>query len=157
LNKASGLRLAAFIVGISCAVLLVGGGVLINRAGAKQLDAVGGCPSSQTPRPPHGTLKDSGTVTIGLPPSAAGCWEAYADLMSTDEVYRYYTSSTNLAGWRVVYAYPRTGVVRLASKRDQRLLADIGITNGAGSVGWGPTRTRIDISICRCDPDLMKG
>ncbi len=156
MNKATGLRLAALVVGISCGVLLVGG-VLINRAGAKQLDGIGGCPSSHTPRPPQSTLKDSGNVTIGLPPSAVGCWEAYADLMSADDVYQYYTSSSSLADWRVVYAYPQTGTVRLASNRDGRLLVDLGITSGGGSIGWGTTRTRIDISICRCDPALMKG
>jgi hypothetical protein len=156
MNKASSLRLAAVVVAISCSVLLVGG-VLINRAGAKQLNEIGGCPSSHTPRPPQGTLKDSGTVTIGLPPSAVGCWEAYADLMSADDVYHYYSSSASSADWRVVYAYPQTGTVRLASKRDGRLLVDLSITSGGRSIAWGTTRTRIDISICRCDPALMKG
>ena len=134
MNKASGLRLAALVVGICCGVFLVGG-VLINRAGTNQLEGIGGCPSSHTPRPPQGTLKDSGTVTIGLPPSAVGCWEAYADPMSAVDVYLYYTSSASLADWRVVYAYPQTGTVRLASKRDGRLLVDLGIASGGGSIG----------------------
>jgi hypothetical protein len=144
----------------SCGTVLLAGGTLIGLAGwagDKQIAALGGCPSSQTPRPPHGVLKDNGRVTIGLPASAAGCWEAYADGLSADEVYGYYTSSASLANWQVVKTYPQTRYVRLSSKSDARVLVDVYVGTGGGSIGWGPTRTRIDISICRCDPDLMLG
>lgn len=139
-----------------CGALLVGG-VLIDRSGDKLIAALGGCPSSQTPRPPHGVLKDNARVSIGLPTEAVGCWEAYADELSADDVYAYYTSSESVSDWQVVETYPQTRYVRLSSKKDAQVLVDVYVGSGGGSIGWGPTRTRIDISICRCDPGLMQG
>lgn len=142
----------------TCGTALLVGGTLIDLGGNSQIAALGGCPSSQTPRPPHGVLKDNGRVSIGLLPiEAVGCWEAYADGLSADEVYAYYTSFETLPDWQVVQTYPQTRYVRISSKKDARVLADVYIGSGGGSIGWGPTRTRIDISICRCDPDLMQG
>ena len=141
----------------ACGVVLVGGGILIDRAGAGQLATLGGCPSSQTPHPPQGVLKDSSEISVGLPIAAVGCWEAYADDMLARDVYTYYISRESLADWRLEETYAQTMYIRLANKLDAKLLVDVSIETGGGSIGWGPTRTRIDISICRCDPDLLKG
>lgn len=141
----------------ACGVILIGGGILIDMASASQLATLGGCPSSQTPRPPQGRLKDSGEIIVGPPISTVGCWEAYADDVPARDVYAYYVSPESLGDWRVVETYPQTLYVRLVNKLDARLLVDVDIESGGGSIGWGPTRTRIDMGICRCDPDLLKG
>src|SRR5437764_12428339 len=77
--------------------------------------------------------------------------------MLARDVYTYYISREILADWRLEETYAQTMYIRLANKLDAKLLVDVSIETGGGAAGGRPTRTRSDISIRRCDPELLKG
>ena len=61
---------------------------------------------------------------------------------------------SNTPGWAVVYAYPQTRAARFSSVTHRGLFADVSVD----SVHLiGHSKTRLDLSVCFCNPDRFVG
>ena len=145
--------LPAALAVLLCAVGMVGV-IALNVATSRSVAGVGGCPSRAFPVRPGSQLNQYSEITVG---TTTGCWATYDQphLASEDEVFRYYLDSTNTSGWTRQETYSNTHFAAFSSTRDPQIQANVGITTVRTFFVAGPATVRLDISVCRCDPQSM--
>jgi hypothetical protein len=118
--------------------------------------SIGGCPSRAVPLPPGSSLDEEAGLVTNWPPQTVGCWATYSEDRGPADVFAYYTDGGHTPGWTLVYAYPGTGEVRIASIERPNLRANVSVSDKSHAL-IGHFKTRLDISVCFCDPDLFLG
>ena len=120
------------------------------------LASIGGCPSTAVPLPPGSSQEDVSGLGFVLPPQSVGCWQTYSENLSPDALFVYYTDGSHTSGWNLVYAYPATRDIRLASTNRKGLQANIWVLDKRDAP-IGRSGTQLQITVCFCDPDLFRG
>jgi hypothetical protein len=149
---------ALLAAGLSAAVLLssatIAGVVFINMAINRSVASVGGCPSNLFPIRPGSRLHDHSEITIG---TTTGCWSTYDERnpVSETDVFRYYVEPSHTPGWTLQESYENTRYAAFRNNKDPDVQADVSVWTFRTFFLVGPSTTRLDISICRCDPRSM--
>jgi hypothetical protein len=92
-----------------------------------------------------------------LPPKTIGCWTTYSEDGSTGDVFRYYADPINTPGWTLKSAYPETGAAEFINVTNPKLQVLVSVSGPEGALFWRPGKTRLDITICFCDPQFFTG
>jgi hypothetical protein len=129
---------------------------LVAFTDSQPIASIGGCPGPTVPLPPSSSLDDSAGLVTAWPPRTVGCWMAYSEDGSPNDVFSYYTDGAHIAGWTLVYAYPQTGNARISSIEHRGLEANVSVSDKYHAL-IGHFKTRLDISVCFCDPDMFLG
>jgi hypothetical protein len=151
--------LAGLIVAITvvCALPLLGYANLALysslRTDSQPMASIGGCPSSAFPVPPGSTQDEVGGLSLYWPPGDLGCWTANSENGSENDVFAYYMDPSHTSGWIPVYSYPETKTVRFRNVARPQLYADASV----GGHLLGHAKTRLDIILCFCNPDIFIG
>jgi hypothetical protein len=118
---------------------------------------LGGCPSNAFPLTPSSTLNESAGLGTGWPPRTVGCWTTYSEDGSTGDVFRYYTDAGNTPGWTLKDAYPESGTAEFINTTNPKLRVLVGVSGKESALFWRPGKTRLDVTICFCDPQFFEG
>jgi hypothetical protein len=145
--------IAAAIAVLLCAAEIAGI-IALNIATSRSVATLGGCPSNAFPIRPGSHLHQYSDITVG---TTTGCWATYDQpgSASEDGVFEYYVDPSNTDGWTLQEAYSNTGFAAFRNSRDPQIQANIGISTVRTFLVAGPAAVRLDISICRCDPQSM--
>jgi hypothetical protein len=145
--------IAAAIAVLLCAAEIAGI-IALNRFTSRSIASIGGCPSNAFPIRPGSQIHEFSDITVG---TTTGCWATYDQPNSTseDRVFEYYLDPSNTTGWTRQEAYRNTHFAAFSNSSDPQIEANIGISTVRAFLVAGPTTVRLDISICRCDPQSM--
>jgi hypothetical protein len=149
------------LVALAIATVLAGAAVYAGfilymyfPSNSQPMASIGGCPSSAFPLRPSSSLDSEAGLVGDWPPRDLGCWTTYSEDGSANDVSAYYLNPANTPGWTLVYNYPQTGEFRFKYVANPVLQARVSV-GGIPSIGH--TKTRLDISLCFCDPDKFAG
>lgn len=102
-------------------------------------------------------LNESAGLQNGWPPKSLGCWSTYSTNTSTADAFSFYSDRSNVPGWTITEAHPESTTVNFVSASKPNFQAMVSVS-GSGSALWNhPGRTRIDITVCFCDPRSFEG
>ena len=120
--------------------------------------AVAGCPSHAFPIRPGSALRNYSEITVESDQGiTTGCWAEYDEpSVSTEQnAFNFYTNRTNTVGWKLDEAYNSTGYAAFSNTSVPGLRAQVDITTMRAFLIAGPSRVRLAISVCMCDPRSM--
>ncbi len=121
---------------------------------AQPMASIGGCPSTAFPLPAGSTVDEQAGLVSDWPPHTLGCWTANSEIGTEAAAFAFYMEPSNTPGWTVVYAYPQTRAARFSSVTHRGLFADVSV-DSVHLVGH--SKTRLDLSVCFCNPDRFVG
>jgi hypothetical protein len=132
----------------------IAGIATLSIASSRSVATVGGCPTKVFPIRPGSELDQYAEITVG---AATGCWATYDQPGSTseEEVFRFYVDPSNTPGWTLQEAYDNTRYAAFRNSKDPEVQAEINVWSFRAFFVAGPSTTRLDISVCRCDPRTM--
>jgi hypothetical protein len=123
----------------------------------RPIQALGGCPSPQVPTIAGESLNESSVIQTGWPPTTAGCWTTSSVNQSATEAFAYFSVPSHTPGWTLSRAFPESTTMEFVGSRNPSLRLLLSVSGPEAALFWRPGQTRVDATICACDPHLLEG